>query len=599
MTASPFSSLIPFAWVAKRDGRLVPFEADKICRALFAATETLGHPDAFLARELTDSILHFLAAEITATTPSTAEIAELVVKVVRELGQPALAQAFADFARTPQRRHEQTETPLTAAVPVLEQAAAAQLAPWIAEGPAPAELAWRAGEILLRQYSLEHVFTRDLIAAQAEGLLTLTGLETPLELAGGVLPVLAGGCEGDVLHAVEEARHWAGSFVAIDGPEHGLADLPASREQVVDFVHELKLGLRLTQLRAVVNLNGQVPPSWAYELAEGPLFAGQRRTPPLECLSDLAETVLEQVLLPTAGAPALRVDWHLGERDFLPAVTPRLVRLARLALSGAALAFVFDRVRRPVSLAEGVDRRHPAVLLAVGLHLPRLVEVLGRRADPSLFLQKLGSLARLALSAALQKREFLRRHSQHRPELTRGFLLERARLVVTPIGLDEAARTLVGEGSQSGGPGHAFVRRVLQQLHSCLRADGAACQLETCLDNGPLTLPGPKPERLAVPESNPLPWESLNLVKAQLRASSPLHALAELGTVWVLASEEYPPTAEEVAQLLASAWKQTEVVRVRFLRLARAQRQLTAPWAQETSRKGDEEGPYGRVLLNP
>src|SRR5205823_7720202 len=81
-------------WVAKRDGRVVPFEGDKICRAVFAATEELGRPDAFLARELTDSVLHFLANDLDADTATTAQIADTVVKVVRELGHPALAQAF-------------------------------------------------------------------------------------------------------------------------------------------------------------------------------------------------------------------------------------------------------------------------------------------------------------------------------------------------------------------------------------------------------------------------------------------------------------------------------------------------------------------------
>src|SRR5262245_5854834 len=92
----PDSSLLPFAWVRKRDGRLVPFEADKICQALFAAGESLGQPDAFLARELTDGVLHFLAAEAGGTPPTTSQIAELVVKVVRELGHPALARALED-----------------------------------------------------------------------------------------------------------------------------------------------------------------------------------------------------------------------------------------------------------------------------------------------------------------------------------------------------------------------------------------------------------------------------------------------------------------------------------------------------------------------
>jgi hypothetical protein len=57
-------------WVSRRDGRLEPFESDRICRSLFAALADLGRPDAFLARELTDGILHFLAGEFDAA-PST------------------------------------------------------------------------------------------------------------------------------------------------------------------------------------------------------------------------------------------------------------------------------------------------------------------------------------------------------------------------------------------------------------------------------------------------------------------------------------------------------------------------------------------------
>src|SRR4051812_2626833 len=106
----PLPPLAPPAWVYKRDGRLVPFEPDRISRALFAATEGLRRPNAFLARELADAVLHFLTADMDGPAPTTAQIAELVVKVVRELGHPDLARAFADFRRTPK--------------PVLEPAAA-------------------------------------------------------------------------------------------------------------------------------------------------------------------------------------------------------------------------------------------------------------------------------------------------------------------------------------------------------------------------------------------------------------------------------------------------------------------------------------------
>src|SRR4051812_17011830 len=53
-----------------------------------------GKPDAFLARELTEGVLHFLAVDATGNDITTADIAWVVVKVVRELGHPDLARAF-------------------------------------------------------------------------------------------------------------------------------------------------------------------------------------------------------------------------------------------------------------------------------------------------------------------------------------------------------------------------------------------------------------------------------------------------------------------------------------------------------------------------
>ena len=72
----------PPTWVRKRDGRTVPFEADRISRALFAAGESCGRPDAFLARELADAVVHLLADESDGKVPTTEQVRE-VVDVVR------------------------------------------------------------------------------------------------------------------------------------------------------------------------------------------------------------------------------------------------------------------------------------------------------------------------------------------------------------------------------------------------------------------------------------------------------------------------------------------------------------------------------------
>ena len=88
------------AWVRRRDGSQVPFEADRICQSLYAAAETLGTPGAFLIRELTDVVLHFLAKDPLDAIPTTGQIVEHVEKIVREVGQPILARALCRVAKT-------------------------------------------------------------------------------------------------------------------------------------------------------------------------------------------------------------------------------------------------------------------------------------------------------------------------------------------------------------------------------------------------------------------------------------------------------------------------------------------------------------------
>jgi ATP cone domain len=563
------------AWVYKRDGRLVPFDPDKISQALFAATESLGRPDAFLARELADGVLHFLAAGLEGAIPTTAQIGETVVKVVRELGQPPLAQAFAAFGRQRPRKSPAEFGGIS--------------------GPGKGDVVLRFSpetspaavlDSCLRSYSLQAVFSRDLAAAHQDGLITLTGLETPLQLAAWVLePHLGRGhsphAPGALVEAIGQARQWTGQTLALDGPEHGLAPDARGPEELA---RELAAGLRATGLSAVVNLNHAYPPAWAEHLAEGPLFAGHRQAPPADQLANQADALLEAVLAAGADPDPVRVDWHLGERDLAPAAAGRLVRLARLGLTSPGLAFTFDRPRKGVGLAEGVDRRHPAVLLTVGLHLPRLAELPRLRGDAELFLHKLGSLTRLALSAGAQKRNFLRRQDRGQGGLTRGFLLDRARLVVTPVGLEAAVRTLTGECLGGPGAGPALARKVVQRLREVLRLEGPAYQLDACLDGvDGFALERDRGTGKAGAPLHPslvaglTAWDAAAAPRHQLRAAGPLQA-ADLGTAAVLLPGDRALPAEEAAELLRYAGRHTEVVRLRFVQDAAPGRQLTAPW---------------------
>jgi hypothetical protein len=531
---------LPPEWVTKRDGRQVPFEADRISRALFAATEGLGRPDAFLARELADGVVHFLALESEGEALTTARIEEVVVTIVRELGQPELAAAFAEHARRRTRGPAKAESIPARHELTLPYAPGAPLAEVLAS--------------CARAYTLQAVFARDLAAAHASGLLALTGLEAPEELAGVVLgsPESA---EVDVRAALERARCFAGR-VALDGPEYLLAGGEGGPHPLVEA---LRLGLRLTGLEAVVNLNSATPPSWAGDLAAGPLFAG-RRQPERARLSALADGLFEELLRAGPGAN-LRLDWHLGEADFRPEGRDRLLRVVA-ALEGGRIGLVFDRPRRPVALAEGMNRQHPAVLLAVGLNLPALARQPGMGRDPSAFLQRLGSLARLALSAAVQKRAFLRRQERGRPTaapaLSSGFLLDRARLMVVPLGLDAVVAELTGGQLAEGGAALDLARQVVLRLREVLRQDGRAVQMDACVDG---------PFDLALAEGGDLaglsPRDATAPARAQIRAAGALHSAAEHGTLALALPEE--ADAEQVAKWLRAAW-QAEVVRLRLVK---------------------------------
>jgi hypothetical protein len=568
----------PPTFISKRDGSHVPFEPDKICRALFAATETLGRPDAFLAREMTDGVVHFLSAELGTAVPSTAQVADTVAKVVRELGQPALAHAFLAGAnrKIAKRGASFVDEPETV----------------IRVGPAtdlPTLLRSCA-----RNYSVRKVFARDLVAAQAAGLLTLTGLESPLELAGCTADPLGG---SGWMQALIDAREIAGALAAVDGPEYFLAET-ANKGGMAQLARELKLGHRAAKLGIIANLNVSQPPAWAGNLAAGPLFPEQRTPDDSRRLTGLADTLLECLFSHAQGMskresgpggavglvdpgeqrsearsmfaphspfyPApLRVDWHLCEQDFEPGNRDRLLRVVRHALRGVPVTFVFDRPRADISLAEGMDRRNPAVLMVVGVHLPRLLEQPGVQQDPLLFLQKVGSLGRMALSAGVQKRDFLRRNTEGRLALTRGFLLERARLVVVPIGLESVVRTLVGEGL--GGRGIDLGRRIVERLADVLERDGAACRLPARLDSPP----GPL-ESIAA-DLGVTPWDATSPIRSQLKAASELHAAAKGGTAVVHLPTDESPSAEGIADWLAWAWGHTSVNRLRWFGRASAE----------------------------
>jgi hypothetical protein len=604
--SQPGTSGFP-AWVKKRGGRLEPFDTDKIVRGLFAATESCGRPDAFLARELTDGVLLFLMRELSGQTPASGQVAELVTKVVRELGHPVVARAFAEFAQSRGRAARKASARYGDAL-IGEPAGsvlgptAEQIAGWLDKNSSEASVIDQAGRRALEQFSLSAVFSRDVVAAAQEGFVVLGGLALPRRLQALVLP---GPLRAGVMESLQQARQLAGDLIVWDSPEL----LSSSRASSADLAHDFDWAVRLSGLSAVVNLNIVQAPIWAGSIAGGPLFT--ESTSPAHQTTEAARNMAQDFLASTSN---VRIDWHLSERDFLPDA-PAWVPVD--AHSGTRVAYVFDRPGRPVALSEGLDRTHGACLLEVGVQLTRLAAEPAVRRDPNLFLRKLRSLTRLALSAAARKREYLHKHGR----LGDGMLADRARVVIVPIGLEAITHALTDRMIDEMGP--PLARDILEIIVDVCETDGRRQNLDTCVDSslllmsqwldvdgnnrsGPLPLgQGREDSTFARGEGrrespgfpsrgegrgegshrNSLPglstWRPDLAPPEQIRKSGWLHQHCGGGTLYIVQPENDKVTMNAIMSWLKLAWQETTLTRIVLTRPRGSQVQLVAPWEKE------------------
>jgi hypothetical protein len=503
------------------DGRTEPFEPERIARTLFAAGERLGRADAFLARELTDGVLHFLATEDASPITTPGQIAEVVSKVVRELGHPGLALAYAERGQV---------LPAGEPVPVAREPVG--LPGWATRPISPAAVHREIAREQLRTWSLASVFPRDLVSAHEEGLIQLTGLEHPRELDGLVASLPPGG----PWNALAAGRDMAGRFLAVDGPEFDLAPLHGDPAGLADeFLDPVRFAAEVLGIRVVLNLGGATRPPRLTE-ASGPLFQGGRDGS-AERRREIAIALADR-----ASDSCFDVWWHVPAEGNGSTTIPGSV-LER-AVSGGTAEFVFDRPRLPTALGPGVDRQTPAALIRVGLDLARLIEIVGGAPiDGDVFLRKVGSLTRFAKTAGHVKQDFLRRHG--RPEVRAAFLLDRARLVLVPTGLDAVAR------STDRAPAE-FVRDVLRAIRTAAETDR------------PRVLP-----MRVDPALGPELWEAVigpgASARQQIRVGSQLQTVTGSGRLDFVHPDRRAFPAAEAADTIRGA-AESAVTRARFVR---------------------------------
>jgi hypothetical protein len=156
-----------------------------------------------------------------------------------------------------------------------------------------------------------------------------------------------------------------------------------------------------------------------------------------------------------------------------------------------------------------------------------------------------------------------------RPALAGRFLLDRARLVVVPVGLEAVVHSFLGRGLGSGKPATEWARRLLQSLQQDLHDAGRTYRLECCLEEGSgfagyAEVARDGPHELAGLTG----WDPSAALRGQVRAAGALHAVAQGGTALVVIPAEKSPGGEELADVIRYAWQQLEVTRLRFVRPA-------------------------------
>jgi hypothetical protein len=513
------------AWVRRRDGSQVPFEADRICQSLYAAAASLGTASAFLIRELTDVVLHFLAQDVFEPIPTTMQIATEVEKVVREVGQPLLALRYAELQQHAEPAITQAEQRITIAC---------------AESPA------RFVKHCLEAYALQTIFSRDVAAVIGEGLLHLSGQDAPASLSSLVLETtrLA---ELPWWPALDDWRASGGQRWIVESPEW-LCTRQA-HPALTPHLCERLLSLPILAERDIeLHLNVAGAPAWSLAHPARPLFTPAEDEATLQERANFLDGLLER--WKSLDAPKLpTIAWHLHERSFADDTERRqLYDLLRQALQGKAIRFVFDRPRGPILLGEGLDRKSPGVLLEIGLDLAALAQRPDIERDAATLLKKLPSLARMAVSAAAQKRHYLRGLPETSP-LKRRFLIERSAAVVVPLGLDEAVRLITGESLAKSPLSLDFALQIVQTLKNTLVEASRSINLDLRLDGPSLSAA-----------------DAMISPQKQLEIAGKLHARAGAGAATIQLDDEAAINVDAMLELLHCTWTSTSVARLQLQR---------------------------------
>lgn len=152
-------------WVQKRDGRIVPFRAEKIADAIFAAAKAVGGEDRRQAEVLAGQVIHLLQQSVLAQeAPQVEEIQDLVEKVLIEQGHARTAKAFILYRNQRTRIREAKSELMDAVSEIFQEAGSdAQMV------STPLGKLQRIAVAASERYSLNNLLPRDFSVAHQRG----------------------------------------------------------------------------------------------------------------------------------------------------------------------------------------------------------------------------------------------------------------------------------------------------------------------------------------------------------------------------------------------------------------------------------------------
>ncbi|MGI5853237.1 MAG: anaerobic ribonucleoside-triphosphate reductase [Bacillota bacterium] len=175
-----------FHSIRKRDGRIVPFEKEKITEAIFKAARAVGGEDRMLAGELAEVVVNYLSKVMASGIPSVEEVQDAVEKVLIETGHAKTAKAYILYRDRRTRMREAKSELMDVVEDILSETSRENAN----VGNSPSAKMLQIASAASRSYYLSRMIPEDLSRAHSEGDLhihdldfygkTLTCLQIPL-----------------------------------------------------------------------------------------------------------------------------------------------------------------------------------------------------------------------------------------------------------------------------------------------------------------------------------------------------------------------------------------------------------------------------------